>query len=62
MPTGTEFQVIQRSQSSVEIKKDAKDKIVFTIKAYADTTFDAAVEAIENFNKVIQAVDSDEEE
>ena len=62
VPTGTEFQVIQRSQSSVEIKKDAKDKIVFTIKAYADTTFNAAVEAIENFNKVIQEVDSDEEE
>jgi tRNA threonylcarbamoyladenosine modification (KEOPS) complex Pcc1 subunit len=56
-----EFQVIQRSQSSVELKRDAKNKVVFTIKAYSDTTFDAAKEAIETFLKVIESVDDDEE-
>jgi hypothetical protein len=57
-----EFQVLQRSQSSVELKRDAKGKVVFTVKAYADTSFEAAKEAILNFNKVIQSVDVDEDE
>jgi len=56
------FNVLQRSQSSVEIKRDAKNKVVFTIKAYADTSFLAAKDAITNFNKVLEAVDSDEED
>jgi hypothetical protein len=57
-----EFNVLQRSQSSVELKRDAKGKVVFTIKAYADTTFGAAKEAIETFLKVVDSVGNDEEE
>ena len=57
-----EFNVLQRSQSSVELKRDAKGKIVFTIKAYADTSFKAAKEALNTFLQVVESVGNDEEE
>jgi len=57
-----EFNVLQRSQSSVELKRDAKGTIVFTIKAYADTSIESAKEAINTFLQVTKSVDNDEEE
>ena len=40
IPELPEFNVLQRSQSSTELKRDAKGKIVFTVKAYADSSFE----------------------
>lgn len=45
---------LERSQSSVEIKRDAKGANVFTVKAYADTVEEAAQKALAVFNGLIK--------
>ncbi len=57
-----EFQVLQRSQSSTELKRDAKGKVVFTVKAYADTSFESAKEAINTYLQIVKSVGNDEDE
>ena len=44
--------VLERSQPSVEIKRDPKGNAVFTVKAYADTMKEALREALDAFNQL----------
>jgi len=48
----TGFVDLVRSQSSVEVKRDSKGGVVFTVKAYADTVEDAENEAAEVFERL----------
>jgi len=47
--TVQESAVMKRSQPSVEIKKDAKGNVSFTVKVYDDSPVDAATRAKEVF-------------
>ena len=44
-----EQEIMKRSQPSVEIKKDAKGQVSFTVKVYRDSPVAAAKEAKEVF-------------
>ena len=46
--------LLRISQSSVEITRDAKGSIKATVKAYADSSDEAAEAAVKTYNKLLQ--------
>jgi len=57
-----EIPIMQRSQPSVEIKFDGKDKVSWTVKAYADTVEQAFKEAEAVHDTMMEENGEDEDE
>jgi len=47
-----EFEILQSSQSSVELRRGPRGSVDVTVKAYATTITEAADEAVKVFNKL----------
>lgn len=43
------FALMQRSQSSIEIKQNAKGNVEFTVKCYADSVEEAQANGLQSF-------------
>lgn len=54
IPGQLEIPIMQRSQPSIEVKYDGKDKLSWTVKTYADSVVDATELALAEARKLLE--------